>query len=213
MDNIDATTVYRYYDVNNILLYVGVTSRGAKRNAEHFSKVWWKYVSRQEMAHYADRRTALAEERKLIASHQPPFNTQLNQSSDASRAAYLEFAGHHKSTGVDVIKHIGKRWYDCEVVERSDKLLRLVVNDPVAAYATPGKSMNIAGRSTQLVQCHAGRGKLHLVIARKSGEFPRSPRDVRVNMAIPPEGMRIKSIQWSETMRPHASGPKYPRAW
>ena len=198
MDRTDPTSVYRYYDSCDVLLYVGITKRGNKRNAEHFSKVWWKYVARQEVSHFPTRKMALLEEAKLIASYQPPFNTQLNHNSDASRAAYLEYARKHKATGVDPVKLVGKRWYDGEVIQRRPQMIRIRVDDSVAAYATLGKSVNIPGRSTKLTQCHAVDGGLQLVITRKSGEFGRFLRDVRVNMAIPPEGMRVKSIHWVE---------------
>ena len=84
------TSVYRYYDKFDLLLYVGITSRGAIRNAEHYStKSWWPYVVRQEVDHLPTRPAALARERELIAHFRPPFNTQHNHDSAALRAAYV----------------------------------------------------------------------------------------------------------------------------
>lgn len=44
------TSLYKYYDRDGVLLYVGITGRGDTRNAEHNkTKFWWKFVSRQSM--------------------------------------------------------------------------------------------------------------------------------------------------------------------
>lgn len=84
------TSVYRYYDEFDLLLYVGVTSRGAVRNAEHYStKSWWRHVVRQDVEHLPSREAALRRELSLIAEFRPPFNTQHNPGSEELREAYL----------------------------------------------------------------------------------------------------------------------------
>ena len=88
-----STSVYRYYDLNGLLLYVGITSRGISRNREHnTTKEWWGYVTRQVVDHYATRAEALDVERVLIRSFRPPFNAQHNPSHDQDKRAYLAFA-------------------------------------------------------------------------------------------------------------------------
>lgn len=83
------TSVYLYYDAYDVLVYVGITSRGIGRNHEHNrSKSWWKHVARQEVEHFPDRDTAHAREVALIERYTPPFNTQHNQEHAAMRAAY-----------------------------------------------------------------------------------------------------------------------------
>lgn len=83
------TSVYRYYDKSGLLLYVGITSRGSKRNHEHNSKQWWEYVVRQEVEHHPSRPAAEARERDLIRKFRPPFNTVHNPDAAKSREAYL----------------------------------------------------------------------------------------------------------------------------
>jgi hypothetical protein len=83
------TSVYRYYDQLGILIYVGITGRGVKRNREHnLSKSWWRYVAHQEVDHFATRRDALDRERDLIETYRPPFNAQHNDEGLAMAAAY-----------------------------------------------------------------------------------------------------------------------------
>lgn len=90
------TSVYLYYDHNDFLIYVGVTSRGIKRQVEHnTSKDWWQFVTRQEVEHFADRPEAMARERDLIVLHTPPFNTQHNPAASDVRSAYLLFRAAH----------------------------------------------------------------------------------------------------------------------
>lgn len=98
-----ATSVYRYYDENGVLLYVGITSRGIARNSEHnTSKDWWKYVTAQEVEHYTTRRGAMARERELITSRRPPFNKQHNPDAGPLREAYLKMRAMKSSIGLSV---------------------------------------------------------------------------------------------------------------
>jgi len=86
----EQTSVYRYYDESDVLLYVGMTSRGATRNVEHNrTKDWWPYVRRQEVDHYPTRKAAVSQERRLIAAHTPPFNSVGNPHSTSIRRTYL----------------------------------------------------------------------------------------------------------------------------
>lgn len=93
MDIVAPTSVYLYYDRNDILIYVGITSRGIKRNFEHnTTKDWWPFVARQEVEHFDTRQEAAAREKSLISAHCPPFNIQHNPAHAQIRTAYLLFA-------------------------------------------------------------------------------------------------------------------------
>lgn len=83
-----STSLYRYYDRHGILLYVGITSRGTRRQSEHQDKAWWPYVARQTVEHFPSRESAMAAEAAAIRAHQPPFNTQHNPGRDDMLAAY-----------------------------------------------------------------------------------------------------------------------------
>jgi hypothetical protein len=84
-------SVYKYFDKNSILIYVGMTGRGSRRNAEHNkTKDWWPLVASQEVEHFDTREQASAREVGLISELSPPFNRQHNKHSpDALLAAYL----------------------------------------------------------------------------------------------------------------------------
>lgn len=83
------TSVYRYYDKHGRLIYVGITSRGVKRNREHNeSKDWWQYVARQEVSHCDNREAAATLEKELIQTYKPPFNTAHNAGWQEVRQDY-----------------------------------------------------------------------------------------------------------------------------
>ena len=106
------TSLYLYYDRNDLLLYVGITRRGIARNIEHdTSKEWWEFVARQEIQHHPTRRSALAAERQMIQKHRPPFNVQHNPDHAATREAYLELAATPKGEVRELLPllHHGKR--------------------------------------------------------------------------------------------------------
>lgn len=88
-----AASVYRYYDENNVLLYVGYTTQGPKRNHQHASdKTWWPFVARQEVDHYETVDEAKKHEVQLIRHYRPPFNKQHNPDSESLAESYLQMA-------------------------------------------------------------------------------------------------------------------------
>lgn len=98
MPDLNPTSVYLYFDASGVLIYVGITSRGARRQHEHNNtQEWWKYVFTQDVEHYDTRERALERERELIKLFSPPFNT-IHNSLD-TRAEYIqlqEMATHAK---------------------------------------------------------------------------------------------------------------------
>ena len=89
----DPTSVYRYYDRTGLLLYVGITSRGTRRQREHNGdKEWWPFVARQEVEHYGSRREAASREKALIQEFRPPFNRTHNVDHEQLRELYMAAA-------------------------------------------------------------------------------------------------------------------------
>jgi DNA-binding XRE family transcriptional regulator/predicted GIY-YIG superfamily endonuclease len=58
-----------------VLLYVGITQRGAQRLTEHGRvQEWWRAVVRAELEHHNTRLEALVREDALIRSERPRYN-------------------------------------------------------------------------------------------------------------------------------------------
>ncbi len=76
------TMLYRFFDKNARLLYVGVSSTGPKRWKEHSKgRTWWHEVSSSTIEHFATRELALAAERTAIIAEKPVYNRQHNSPS------------------------------------------------------------------------------------------------------------------------------------
>lgn len=105
-------SVYRYYDRDGTLLYVGVTKRGQIRNCEHASfKEWWPYVSTQEVEHFPTYQMALSEEKALICERRPPFNKQHNPDHASMSDVYVR-----------VTSNVGRRSFEslCDLYSALD---------------------------------------------------------------------------------------------
>jgi len=84
-----ATSVYTYFDDNEVLIYVGITSRGMQRQREHNNdKAWWPFVARQSVEHFPSSPAAHLREIELIQKNQPPFNSQHNPHHIAMERLY-----------------------------------------------------------------------------------------------------------------------------
>lgn len=72
------TSLYRFYDQAGDLLYVGITSRGWERFAQHSrTKAWWPHVTTALVEHYPTRDAALTAEAEAIKTEGPMHNVQL----------------------------------------------------------------------------------------------------------------------------------------
>jgi hypothetical protein len=86
----ELTSVYVYLDVRGVVLYIGITGLGRRRQAQHADESeWWKYVARQEVEHHENRQSALIREAWLIRHKRPPFNNAQNPEHEQLRRAYL----------------------------------------------------------------------------------------------------------------------------
>lgn len=83
-DRYDGPTVlYRLFDADDRLLYIGITCNTAQRWESHRgSKPWWHLVARKELTAYPDRSAALTAERAAIRAEAPLHNITGNPRSD-----------------------------------------------------------------------------------------------------------------------------------
>ena len=118
-------TLYRFFDTDGSLLYVGITSNPPMRFSQHRSdKSWWTEVTRIEMAQFPDRASLAVAEREAIQAESPRYNKMLNgarRTSDATGSGlneYLPFSiGNFVAVGmtngkcpVGVILYVDEGW-------------------------------------------------------------------------------------------------------
>jgi predicted GIY-YIG superfamily endonuclease len=71
----EPTTLYRLYDANDRLLYIGITNRPEVRFRTHAAnQAWWSEVVRSSLCTYATRAAAAAAEAQAIATETPLYN-------------------------------------------------------------------------------------------------------------------------------------------
>lgn len=86
------TALYRYFDEDDRLLYVGITKALRTRTAQHASRSSWSEFSvRSTITRYPTRREAEDAERLAIVEEKPLFNWQHADAAEASArlVAYL----------------------------------------------------------------------------------------------------------------------------
>lgn len=68
-------SVYRCYDAEARLLYVGITAKGVQRQRQHsYRSTWFSEMVRMEWEHFASKPEALRREAELIANENPLHN-------------------------------------------------------------------------------------------------------------------------------------------
>lgn len=71
----DNQTLYRLWDVNDRLLYVGITCQPSRRMRTHAGqKDWWRHVTRITIQHFSDRQELVEAETEAIATENPKYN-------------------------------------------------------------------------------------------------------------------------------------------
>ncbi|MWA08800.1 GntR family transcriptional regulator [Streptomyces sp. BA2] len=79
MEEQRGTAIYRLFDSDERLLYVGITASPTSRWASHsLQKSWWRDVARFDLAWLPSLEAARAAERAAIHSESPLHNVQLN---------------------------------------------------------------------------------------------------------------------------------------
>ena len=75
----ERTAVYRLYDADDALLYVGISKSFGSRWEQHaYRQPWWPEVHRQTVEWHPDRECALAAEEAAICSEGPRYNVMHN---------------------------------------------------------------------------------------------------------------------------------------
>lgn len=85
------TTVYRYYNEDDRLLYVGITGNQVNRLDDHWkNRSWWQEVSYGKFRHYETRDKALQIEASAIALELPKYNKAGATIDDEVYAHFIE---------------------------------------------------------------------------------------------------------------------------
>lgn len=87
----EPAALYRFYDVDGALLYVGITVNLARRWEDHAAeKAWWPRVARKTVVLYGSRKDALAAEAGAIIAEVPIHNVAGQVPSGGDRDVVLK---------------------------------------------------------------------------------------------------------------------------
>lgn len=78
------TELYRHFDSEGTLLYIGISLSALARTAAHKSSGWWGDVTRIEIERYPTRACALKAEEAAIRDEMPLHNKQHNGGDHAA---------------------------------------------------------------------------------------------------------------------------------
>lgn len=68
--------LYRHFDADGVLLYVGVSVKVLTRVNQHRGSDWFKRIAKITLEHHESRKSALDAERLAISNEGPLFNRQ-----------------------------------------------------------------------------------------------------------------------------------------
>jgi len=86
-----AHVLYRMYDADGALLYIGITCNPSRRFERHYAdKPWYADVAHIALEHFPDRPSVLLAERRAIAEERPLHNVRLQDTPLPAVAAICD---------------------------------------------------------------------------------------------------------------------------
>ncbi|WP_435643840.1 GIY-YIG nuclease family protein [Streptomyces sp. H49] len=121
----EPTAVYRLYDAEDRLLYVGITRNLARRWDQHSrAQSWWHLVTRREAEWHTDRASAEAAEITAVQSEAPQFNKDHVPNRRLGQGEYDDTADRRRVRRLlrrdarNKYFHVGRRIYVTALAER-----------------------------------------------------------------------------------------------
>ncbi|QKW31496.1 GntR family transcriptional regulator (plasmid) [Streptomyces seoulensis] len=149
----EPTALYRLYDVNNVLLYLGVSFDPDVRWTQHQDdKHWAHQVVRRTVEWYPNRIAALTAEEEATAVEKPLHDSSWRKTQIGDRPAWLNPEGQQAVVdGLSEEIEQGRHWVG-RVLMSGEVAKRYNVSRPTAANA-----MKIVAASGLLEYRHFGR--------------------------------------------------------
>jgi len=145
------TELYRHFDSDNALLYVGISLSTFTRLSQHKDhSQWFKKVSRVTIQHFPTREEAIAAEKAAIKTEAPMFNI-------AHKKTMREILQDQKLAQIETRKEFEKsnciqRYVQYQAVYPLDSVRDILhmTRAELARYVSEGKlsTFEVAGRQT-----------------------------------------------------------------
>jgi hypothetical protein len=145
------TTLYRFYDADDRLLYIGISEKGPERwKAHRKDKPWWTDVARSTTEHYETRAEALEAERAAIIAEKPLHNVVHNRRRSVAGS---RSGGWAQGAATDIVECEPTHTHDLLHMNRGDVVAVLTHSDdfPPVGIVT---GVAMAGFTLRLYQWH-----------------------------------------------------------
>ncbi len=86
----DITILYRHFDVNSALLYVGISCNPFERTKSHTESLWFSDIANITLEHFPNRSVALKAEKAAIKTEFPKYNIHHNIARESLVPLYEE---------------------------------------------------------------------------------------------------------------------------
>lgn len=106
-----SATLYRYFDSDGELLYVGITAHGHSRAEVHRSQsLWWAAAASATFEHHPNRAAALRAEAAAILAENPLYNVRGVDPAAVSRITAYEQQQHEVAVSSARALALGDRY-------------------------------------------------------------------------------------------------------
>lgn len=118
------TTLYRFFDQDGALLYIGISADVRRRISQHRKdKPWWKESARIEMEHYPNAEEARAAEKIAIKTENPRHNVADVSSEDDTESYEWVIVEHEPEVDfTDPVERVRHRY-------RTDPAFRQMIRE------------------------------------------------------------------------------------
>tara|TARA_Y100000361_G_scaffold142463_1_gene148525 strand:- start:284 stop:784 length:501 start_codon:yes stop_codon:yes gene_type:complete len=122
------TTLYRHFDINKKLLYVGISSRPWTRLKEHKISPWYDKIHNITLQQYENREKAIKAEREAVIKENPLFNVQRFKTYKEQKRKEKEIIDNSKLKFISNVVHF-KMSYSLQEVRQITKLTMLDIKE------------------------------------------------------------------------------------
>lgn len=146
------TALYRLYDGDGDLLYVGITNMPNARWAAHTLKPWWKQVARKEVAWFDNRAQAEQAETLAIRQECPRHNVAKSPWRSAAEPAIpSDLPAGLDDLDLEIVEAARQRLASKAELEEADQELRALVTEGRAAGLGPSALARLTGFTREWV--------------------------------------------------------------
>lgn len=99
------TALYRLYDAEGSLLYIGITYDLSKRWTSHsYEKTWWHLVTRKEHQWFEDRTQAEEAEKAAVAAEHPRYDATHRLGAGAKKYPRVDYSDPEEEIVLEQIR-------------------------------------------------------------------------------------------------------------